>query len=67
MAPGDLPISRRPIGAQAAIEADHLGVGPGLVDEDQLLRIKTRLAGDPALAAIGDVGPVTFAGVLGFF
>jgi hypothetical protein len=57
MTPGllvDGPLASR----RAAVEADHLGVGPDLVDEHQLRRIKARLTGLPALAGGGHVGPV---------
>jgi hypothetical protein len=50
----------------AAIGSDQLGVGSGLVDEDQRLRVKACLAGLPALARFGHLGPRLLAGVQRF-
>jgi hypothetical protein len=70
---GGLPVAMRDLADQplalgrAAVAAGHLGVGPGLVDEHQRLRIEARLAGLPARPVLGDVRPVLLGGVLGFF
>ncbi len=52
---------------RAAMTAHHIGLGPGLVDEDEACRVKLALMLPPADAAAGDVGPVLLAGVHGFF
>jgi hypothetical protein len=51
----------------AAMAADHLGRGAGLVDEHQARRIKKGLAGLPALPCFGHVGPLLLGGVQSFF
>ena len=66
MAPG-LLADQTLAAAASATGADHLGVGPGLVDEHQPRRIKSGLAGLPALARLCHVGPVLFGRVQGFF
>jgi hypothetical protein len=48
-------------------DADHLGRGPGLINEDQLPGIKPCLAGLEALPGLGDVGPILFGCVQRFF
>ena len=50
-----------------AMAADHIGLGPGLVDEDQALRIETMLVGSPALPRRSHVGSGLFVGEHGFF
>ena len=50
-----------------AIEARHLGVDTGLVEEDQAMRIDEGLSRLPQLAAGGDVGPVLLGRAQGFF
>ena len=48
-------------------ERRHVGLGPGLVDEDQALRRDAVLILDPLCPPAGDVGAILFAGVHGFF
>ncbi len=45
----------------------HLGRGAGLIDEDQAVRIKVRLAVGPGAAPLGDVGSLLLGCVRGFF
>lgn len=52
---------------RAAPGADHLGVGAGLVDEDQLVRIEARLIGPPAGPRRRDVRSFLFGRLQGFF
>ena len=47
--------------------ARHVGGGPGLVDEDEALRIKVELAVEPGLASAQDVGPVLLDRMAGLF
>jgi hypothetical protein len=49
------------------VDAHHLGVGAGLIDEHQLGGVKARLACLPAFASQGYVGPILFGGVQRFF
>jgi hypothetical protein len=56
-----------PAPATSSVDADHLGVGAGLVDEHQLGGVKARLACRPAFARQGYVGPVLFGRVQRFF
>ena len=51
----------------AAIQARHVGLGPGLVDEDELGWIKRGLIAPPSQARGGHVRPVLLGGVHGFF
>jgi hypothetical protein len=51
----------------AATRTGHLGGRSGLIDEDQALGIEVRLRVEPSLALRGDVGPLLFVGVRGFF
>ena len=51
----------------SSVDADHLGVGAGSVDEHQLVGIKARLTGLPALARLSYVGPILLGGVQRFF
>lgn len=53
--------------ATASMAAVHIGLGPGLVNEDQALGIKTMLIGLPPRACLGDVRSVLFVGQHGFF
>ena len=70
---GCLPVSPRNRRHEAlssqtsATLAHHLGIGAGLVDEDQRVGIETRLATPPDLTALRDVRPVLFARVQAFF
>jgi len=50
-----------------APRAGHLGRGPGLIDEDQLLGIEIGLGVEPGLAAEDYIGPLLLGGVRGFF
>lgn len=50
----------------ASIATDHLGIGPSLVDKDQLLGIKACLADPPLLTRLSNVGPILFGGVQAF-
>jgi len=45
----------------------HVGFGPGLVDEDQALRLNPVLIFCPLRPLAGDVGTVAFTGDDGFF
>jgi len=47
--------------------AGHVGLGPGLVDEDQTGRIELALMALPALPLARDVGPVLLGRVQAFF
>ena len=52
---------------RTAMGARHVGLGPGLVDEDEAGRIKPSLIRLPARAPPGHVGPILLAGVQAFF
>ena len=45
-----------------AMGADHVGLGPGLIDEDEAGGINLSLAPFPACPSARDVGPVLLAG-----
>jgi hypothetical protein len=47
--------------------ARHVGLGPGLVDEDQASRIKPALVLLPLRPSPGDIGPILLAGAQAFF
>jgi len=47
--------------------AGHVGGSPGLVDEDQALRIEIELTVEPALALPQDVGSVLLDSMAGLF
>jgi hypothetical protein len=49
----------------AAAGAGHVGLRPGLVDEDEPLRIEVGPGLEPGLAPLQDVGTVLLAGVRG--
>jgi hypothetical protein len=54
----------------ASVEPGHLGGRPGLVDEDEPVRLPahSRLSMvDPLLARLADVRAILFAGQQGFF
>ena len=53
--------------AAAAVGARHFGRSPGLVDEDQTFGIKVKLAFEPGLAPLQNVGAVLLGGVRGLF
>ena len=54
--------NRRP-----AAQRRHVGLGPGLVDEDEARRIKPALIFLPLLASPGDLWPELFGGQHAFF
>ena len=60
---GDQPLAA----GRPAVAARHVGLGPGLVDEDQARRIKPALILLPLRPPPCDVGPVLLAGVQAFF
>jgi hypothetical protein len=51
----------------AAMGSRHVGLGPGLVDEDQARRVEPTLILLPLRAAVGDVRSVLLAGAQAFF
>jgi len=51
----------------SAMGAGHVGLGPGLVDEDQARRVNAVLVALPPLALAGDVGAVLLGGAQSFF
>jgi hypothetical protein len=51
----------------AAVGSGHVGLGPGLVDEDQPRGVEVGLALEPGLAPLQDVGPILLAGMRGLF
>ena len=53
--------------AGAAIEARHLGVQPGLVDEDEAVDVDKALKAAPMAAQGGDVRPLLFGRAQAFF
>jgi hypothetical protein len=63
-----LPMPVRRLPAQAlssqspAMGADHVGLGPGLIDEDEAGRINLSLMPFPACPSARDVGPVLLGG-----
>jgi hypothetical protein len=52
---------------RTAITAGHVGRGAGFVDEDQPLRIKSRLFLAQGLTRGGDIRPILLGGVEDFF
>jgi hypothetical protein len=52
---------------RAATHARHVGLGPGLIDEDEPLGIELALMALPALTLACNVGPILLAGVQRFF
>ena len=60
---GDQPLAA----PRAAVGSRHVGLGPGLVDEDQARWIKPSLVFFPLAPPPGDVGPILLAGVQAFF
>ena len=59
----DQPVAARPPAAQRG----HVGLGPGLVDEDQAPGIDARLAGLPSQAAPGDIRAILLSRERGLF
>jgi hypothetical protein len=51
----------------AAVGSGHVGLGPGLVDEDQAARIKPGLMAPPPRPLAGHVRPILLGGVQAFF
>jgi hypothetical protein len=49
------------------VRARHVGLGPGLVNEDKPRRIELCLMSLPAITPPSDVGPILFGGVQAFF
>jgi hypothetical protein len=49
------------------VSAGHVGLGPGLIEEDQTLGINASLVASPAGALASDVGPLLLGGAQGFF
>ena len=68
-----LPVAVRDLGLQPqaarrpAAQRRHVGLGPGLVDEDQAGGIDAALIGLPLRPPTRDVGALPFAGDDGFF
>ena len=68
-----LPMAVRHLRLQAfatatpAAQRRHVGLGPGLVDEDEPADVEARLQSLPAGASARDVRPILLAGVNGFF
>jgi hypothetical protein len=68
-----LPMTVRDLGAQpftpatATMGARHIGLGPGLVDEDEAPGIKPSLITLPACAPTRHVAPILFGRQHGFF
>jgi hypothetical protein len=68
-----LPFPKRRFGDQAfasgasAMSAGHVGLRPGLVDEDKPPRIDPRLTRLPPFTPLGDVRTVLFGGAKAFF
>jgi hypothetical protein len=60
---GDKPLAAR----AAAMGPRHVGLDPGLVDEDQLVDRQLRLPFAERLAGLRDVRPVLLGGVQRFF
>jgi hypothetical protein len=60
---GDEPLTA----GASSMTARHVGLGPGLVDEDQASGIKPALIALPLGASASDVGSILFAGVQAFF
>ena len=52
---------------RAPVPSGHLGVDAGFVNEDEFLRVKMWLLGDPGVAPCGYVVTVLFAGVRRLF
>ena len=53
--------------AAPAMGRCHIGLGPGLINEDKALRHRSFLILLPLLAPVGNLRPVLFAGEYGFF
>jgi hypothetical protein len=70
---GGLPVAMRDADPQAlsprgaAMGSRHVGLRPGLVDEDQPLGIEVGLGVKPGLPVFQDIGTILLAGVRGLF
>ena len=68
-----LPVAVRDLGREPhaagcpAPQRRHVGLGPGLVDEDQALRLDPALILCPLRPPVGDVGTIAFDGDHAFF
>ena len=68
-----VPVSVRRLADQAlaapaaTVGGGHVGLGPGLVDEDQAVRGDLVLVAPPALAPARHVGPILLGGAQAFF
>jgi len=68
-----LPVALRRFGPQpfslaaATVRADHIGLDPGFVDENQTLWIDFRLMSFPDISPSPDVDSVLFGGQNAFF
>ena len=68
-----LPVAVRDLGDETlaawrpSAQRRHVGLGPGLVDEDQALRLDFILILDPLRSPPRDVGSIAFASHHGFF
>jgi enamine deaminase RidA (YjgF/YER057c/UK114 family) len=51
----------------AAMAAGHVGGGPGLVNEDEAIRVQIELAIEPLLALLQDIGAILLDGVASLF
>src|ERR1700676_1571578 len=61
-------LAKKPLAAQPpSAQRPHIGFGPGLIDEDEPLRIDLPLIGFPARPLAGDVRPVLLTWQNGFF
>ena len=65
--PEGLLADQAPAPRPAAVEAHHLGVDAGLVDEDQLGGVEVRLISLPPGARLGHVRSILFGGMQSFF
>lgn len=68
-----LPMSVRHLGMKSLTnrrptpQRSHVGLSPGLIDEDEAGRVRTALIFLPLLASVRDVGTELFGGKHGFF
>jgi hypothetical protein len=51
----------------AAMASRQVGRGPGLVDEDEAIRIELELVLEPGFAPLQDVGTILLGGMGGLF
>src|SRR5665213_336758 len=66
-----MPVRRLPVQALPSLSpatgTDHIGLGPGLIDEDKAAGINFSLMFFPACPSARDVGPVLLGGQQRFF